>query len=371
MKKRTILYYPTIDVPTNSWLRNSLLYWDEISSIVPQSWNNNYRNNLSPDINYLIDEGQFRAIRPDELIERPNNWEVLQTFQNEFKEIVLSQTFQKFIKRSEFHRSRIHINKIDHSKMSARVHENKTSHAIFYFLEDLGLASRKGNYDEWFYFERHTALIYMSLLAKYLADIDKEQTTIGTNYGVYEKFNFKRVDKKEGFPIISLNLSNALPTPMAHVPLEKIIDFKYRRKDELINFRRILMDLQNKISKAKSNQELNEVIVSFQESLQVGIKNLKKTAKDYKLETWYKSLNSLINLKSPALWTSAATILDEKYSFLHQPLAVKLIGISSLAFIQLRGSYVEVRNKQLTKTRDSAFSYLLNAQNARILKPLR
>jgi hypothetical protein len=32
--KRTILYYPTINVPINSWLRHSLLYWDQVSSII-------------------------------------------------------------------------------------------------------------------------------------------------------------------------------------------------------------------------------------------------------------------------------------------------------------------------------------------------
>ena len=35
-------------------------------------------------------------------------------------------------------------------------------------------------------FERHTALIYMSHLVKYLADVDKKQTTIGTEWTGHE-----------------------------------------------------------------------------------------------------------------------------------------------------------------------------------------
>ena len=32
---QTILYYPTIDIQDGAWLRNAILYWDEVSSIVP------------------------------------------------------------------------------------------------------------------------------------------------------------------------------------------------------------------------------------------------------------------------------------------------------------------------------------------------
>lgn len=367
MSTRTILYYPTIDVPTNNWLRHSLLYWDEISSIVPQSWDNNFRDNLSPDINYLIDQGQFRSIKPDALIEEGENWELLQMFEQEFKDTILSPSFQTFIKQKPFSQSKLHINKVKKSNMVSRIHRNKTSNNIFYFLEDLGLATNR-NQDEWLLLESHTALIYMSLLAKYLAEVDKKQTTIGTDLGIYEKFNFKKVNEKDGFPVVSFNLNNVLPTPTKNVPLEKILDFKRLRKDELLNFRKILMDFQGKISKAKSNQELKEITVSFKENIQGGMKALEKTIKDYKLETRYKCLKSLINLKSPTFLTSAVAIADEKYNFLNVPISIKIVGLSAISFIELRGNYIEVRNKQLARTRDSAFSYLLKAQNLGIIK---
>ena len=46
---QTILYYPTIDIQDSTWLRNAILYWDEVSSIVP------YENYLgfSPELLYL------------------------------------------------------------------------------------------------------------------------------------------------------------------------------------------------------------------------------------------------------------------------------------------------------------------------------
>lgn len=32
---QTILYYPTINIQDGAWLRNAILYWDEVPSIVP------------------------------------------------------------------------------------------------------------------------------------------------------------------------------------------------------------------------------------------------------------------------------------------------------------------------------------------------
>ena len=33
--ERTLLYYPTIELPKESWLRQALLYSDKVSSILP------------------------------------------------------------------------------------------------------------------------------------------------------------------------------------------------------------------------------------------------------------------------------------------------------------------------------------------------
>lgn len=52
--KRAILYYPTISIPTNDWLRRSLLYWDEIGSIVPVDYEENTLIPYSPDIQFLV-----------------------------------------------------------------------------------------------------------------------------------------------------------------------------------------------------------------------------------------------------------------------------------------------------------------------------
>lgn len=55
------LFYPTIDISDEEWLKNAYLFWDGIYTIVPESIAGNaYRNNTS---SFLEDEGFLKPIR--------------------------------------------------------------------------------------------------------------------------------------------------------------------------------------------------------------------------------------------------------------------------------------------------------------------
>ncbi|MCX2431112.1 DUF6236 family protein [Pedobacter sp. GR22-10] len=363
---RTILYYPTIDIPSNSWLRHAILYWDEVSSIVPKSYDNRMLSELSPDIHYLIAEGQFRPIKPEDLIYKDDNWDALHQFRNEFTETVASPAFQQFIQRQQKSQYRIHIDKIGRDDV-ARIHNNKITDGIFHFLEEQGLAKRDNRQYEWVTFEKHTALLYMSLLAKYLADVDSEQTTIGTDLSTYEKFNFKRVKEKEGFPVVSFNLDNVLPSPKANVPLEKILDFKRKREQNLLHFKKYLSDFQVKVSKTKSQAELKEVAITFQEGLVTGVEDLKAVLSDSKIESGFKSFKALINLKSPTMFATAGALLNDKFDLVNLPVSLASIGLATIGAIELTGNYIELKNKERAKLRESPFSYIYQAQRYGLL----
>ncbi len=60
---QTILYYPTINIQDGAWLRNAILYWDEVSSIVPHE---NYPD-FSPELLYLQKSGVYNAVYPQYL----------------------------------------------------------------------------------------------------------------------------------------------------------------------------------------------------------------------------------------------------------------------------------------------------------------
>lgn len=361
---RTILYYPTIDIPRKTWLRHALLYWDEVSSIVPKSWDDKLLIKLSPDIHYLMDEEQFRPIKPEDLIFKTDNWEIFQNFQKEFKEIVSSTEFRSYISRRNNNQNyRIHSNKIENT---SRIHCNKTSDSIYYYLEEQGLANRQRDND-WINFEENTALLYMSLLAKYLAEIDSEYTTIGTDFGAYEKFNFKPVSENAGVPVVNFNLNNFLPTPKDNVPFERIIDFKRQRKDNLKHFNKTLSEFQTKISKSTSNIEIKETALNFQDTLQNSVADLNAVLKDGNIAHTLKSLKSVISLKSPTTLTAIGSIVNNKIDLVNIPFDMNVWGVVAVGAIELTASYIERRNNQTKLLRESPFSYVYYAQKQGIL----
>ncbi len=59
------LYYPSIDISNEEWLKTAYLFWEEIDTIVPESLAGRSYNNYSTQ--YLADEGFLRPliVRPD------------------------------------------------------------------------------------------------------------------------------------------------------------------------------------------------------------------------------------------------------------------------------------------------------------------
>lgn len=363
--KRNLLYYPTINIPKTEWLKSALLYWDEVSSIVPSDYDGNLLIQVDEDIKYLMDIEVFRPIRPETLIFGQGNWEHLENFQNEFKEIVDGSKFQARLKRyPAVFNSPVHSNKVNNST-KPRIHSNKTSIGIFEFLEDKGLAIREDG-GEWMLFEQNVAFLYMSLLAKYLADIDKEHTSIGTDNEIYENFNFEKVYKTKGFPVASLALKNVLPVPKNEVSIKKIIKFKEKRKDNLLNFNQKLSEFQNGVSNSESHAEFKENVINFQDQLTKGVKDLHAVLGDSNIETIFSSVKTLFSLKSPTFIASVVAVVNNNNNYINLPL--DLTGIGVMGGIELSAKYLAARNENRAILRDSPFSYLYHASRSGIIK---
>lgn len=361
--KKTILYYPTINIPNNSWLRNSLLYWDEVSSIVPKSWDDKILTKLSSEIKYLIDEQEFRPIKPEDLIIKTDNWIIYEQFSNEFLEIVSSDSYKNFL-NIQNHLSRYTRKKSEYDYL--KIHNNKISGNLLHQLKELNLAFSDESY-EWIFFEKHTAYLYMSILAKYLAEIDSEFTTISTDQKIYENFNFKQIALENKLPVISCNLNNILPTPNFNIPIKEIIKFKRKRKDNLEHFRKLITNFEIKISKAKSNQEIKEASFTFQDEIKNGVSDLIEVLDDSKLRHTFKSLKSLISFKSGPVLVGALGEIADRTNLLPIPLELKITSFAITGAITLSTDYIDYRNEKRVKLRESPFSYLYRARNQNLI----
>ena len=74
MEKFTALYYPTILIPRGTWLNYTLLYWEQLASIRPQSWIDNVESvYLDKQENYSIYTCPSGNVRVNET-EWMNTW---------------------------------------------------------------------------------------------------------------------------------------------------------------------------------------------------------------------------------------------------------------------------------------------------------
>ena len=84
------LYYPTIDIHNEVWLKSAALFWDRIKTIVPESEENPYRRRST---RYLQDEGILFAHRVN-----PYSEEVKGLEEDVLKYIDTSEGRKSFIK---------------------------------------------------------------------------------------------------------------------------------------------------------------------------------------------------------------------------------------------------------------------------------
>lgn len=277
--ENTILYYPTIKIEDGAWLRNALLYWDKVSSIVPGS---NYNETNSAEVEYLWDVGLYEPIYP---IEIQNDEELCKEFCKKVKKNI------KHHKNYSKARSKIHIDKMRVSNMDM-IHIEKTPSNILDYLLDEGIAKRNCD-GPWINMNEQDANVYMATLARYLAKIHGN-VEIGTDsskkflYPFIPEYSKRKIDRQI---YLNIAMQEILPVPNLDSPLEDIIDFKNQYKNELKCFKRRIDQFQGSLSACENVEELQERIwtlrIEIENDLQEidevmsenGIRNTKKTIK--------------------------------------------------------------------------------------------
>lgn len=346
--KRTLLYYPTMNIPNNEWIRNALLYWDELGSIIPEEYLN--KSILEPHILYLIDEGIFIPKHTNnlELHYSKGNW--MDNFADEFKTLIMCDEFKKLLPTNlNF------ANKIYHGILLDKV---------LNFLKENKLAQSIN--EDWIEIEEYTSLIYMSILAKYLASFDDNNVSIGTDFPIYHSLMFKPVNNDIGTSYIANNMNGVFPVPSLETDIKDIIKFRKKRRDNLLHFRQLINEFENSISKAESIEEIKEKLNLFSENLELGVSDISRILKDSKIEMTISSIKSLIDIKSPTLLTSMAMLIDSTTKIVDLPLKISLPGLAIMSSIQLFHNYIQFKKNNIL--RKSPHAYLYYAQKEGYIK---
>lgn len=365
--KRAILYYPSIGIPSGTWLRKAILYWDEIASIVPESYELRTVDPYSMDIDFLKKEGVYKPVRPGDLAY--HSFQAVNDFGNELSDIVLSNVYQEFLKRRQS--VSIFQNKKANSRSKPRlINKEKGTDEIFGFLIDAGLANECQQDSDWYEVEGNTALLYMALLAKYLANYAKQATTPSTDMPEYQRLCFQPKNSESAIPALNLSFINLLPVPRDNISLDDILRFKRLRRDHLLQFRQIQEEFQDRISDCESQSEANEMMSRFGNRLERELYDLQAILKDSSISTVAGSFDVLIRIPPMAWLASLGVAYGVAKNITEIPIKVVLSGVGVAGAISLSKYLLDKRNEKRAALRRSPLSYLFLAKRDGILRSI-
>jgi len=217
-----ILYYPHINLPRTDWTLRTLLYYDNIGSIVPQEYFYSPERNYDTFMLELVRSELVTPINPIDVLDRP--WEVT----NPFLELIEKNQNKLQIAKNNFKTGNQGL--VHHEKfIPAKIHADKFDENIFQGLQDLGLAKREDG--SWYSVEKQTANNLMNYLATIIgAKTDRLPTTDKIKPFYYRHPVANQQRKRETV------LMNLIPFP-EDLDLLKLRRFKEKHSELLTAFR--------------------------------------------------------------------------------------------------------------------------------------
>jgi len=209
--------------------------------------------------------------------------------------------------------------------------------------------------------EKTTALLYMSLLAMYLSHIDTEATVPATDHEEYRDLVYGTSQDKEGVAGVQLHLQRSLPVPKPGTDIQKIVEFKRRRKDELLRFRGNIEELEDKLANSKSQDEVRHNLIRFVEKQQLDIADLSAALADARIETVLGSVKALLKSNSPSFWISLLAIGGIAAGVPAISIPALLVG-GLVAACDVSTYLLDRRVKARTQVKQSPFTYLHHAK---------
>jgi hypothetical protein len=246
-----------------------------------------------------------------------------------------------------------------------RMHRNKLNASTLEFLFQIGLLQdpeERRNDTEWLLVEEETALLYMSLLAQYLADIDPEATVPGTDRQEYESRIYRAHTPDAGFAAVETHLRAVIPVPRSDVAFSDILEFKRRREGELLRYRARIDDLRKQLASAGSRAEIKETVVRFEETQRGEIQDLVTVIEEARLATIWGSAKTLTKASSPTLWGSVGVAAGLAAGVASLPIAFVLAGLVVSGTVEVGSFLVDRKSEKRVAERDAPFAYLHHAR---------
>lgn len=257
------LYYPSISLSNPTWVKSMAMFYDSIYRIVP--------NNIIPD-----DDESLQELLEDSAIGRaidPLNYS--------------KEASQDFLSGVEHWTADALIPNDDNETINiSRIHKDKIDNRVRALFEELGYERNQ----DWLDVPTGLASNYMLFLAKEIAK--KNNLKLITNEWapwtattyfnldgmVDETIQAYEADAKhvyDPYSLYSFIINEITPINIDEIPSYKIVEFREQRKDEIKNFRNMILNLYEEL------QNVDEVLIKS-DIIQNKIKELERAKTDYK-----------------------------------------------------------------------------------------
>lgn len=356
------LYYPTIDIRDTNWLKTAILFWDSISTIVPESLNHPYEQR---DTQYLADIGFLRPITVN-----PDDRSVV-GIENEVLDLVLSSEYIQAINMRGNNRAvGIYSDKMSY-KVKQRIadlingRESKGELSKQIEASIRGFA-RNTDREEIYYLSDEFTDAYMITLANRLCD-DRSLGLITDKLPYFDIGNTVKSGKQtpvvpdRHFPHqhagdhqleqgILLNLIVKGLSISKDTSIDDIVSFKGNHKDELGRFRtqlaRLTQDFSSETPLDIVQHEVNDL---YTNELMPAFNDLKAALSGSRIK-WFTETFLKVSMFS----TGATSV---PMALLGAPLEQAIFAGIGISLIASTISYNADRKKAL---RENPYSYLLS-----------
>jgi hypothetical protein len=254
------LFYPWIDIQNEVWLKTSLLYWDSVRTIVPESIDSPYSTDTGRTLESLGFLVPLRVHSGMEEIEELTDEVLSYMGTAEGAELLVAERGGR--------RHDLHLEKLPYRiGRLAEMHPEKLPDEIRYMLRSLAMPSKRGS--EWLSVDEGFADFYMTLLANRLAErvgarlltalpaadrlavaarLDAQLNGLipwsmwrmhgpGRHWREYEAFGPPRRMPRHLAPGMLASLAIERVGIAPDTPVDLLIDFRERHRDELALFR--------------------------------------------------------------------------------------------------------------------------------------
>ncbi|HEY8227267.1 MAG TPA: DUF6236 family protein [Pyrinomonadaceae bacterium] len=361
------IYYPFIDITDDAWLKTSLLYWDSVRTIVPESIGDPYSSGTAQA---LQDAGFLLPLRVHSEME-----EIEELVPVVLAHLSSPDGMALLAGGAGGLTHDIHIEKLpDSMGRLFDLHPEKLPYEIRNILKRISSPSRRGN--EWLKVDEGFAMFYMTLLANQLAErvdaavvtpsaaaervaisarIDGQLPPIPWRHGPpfwreYEAFGRRRRLPRRLAPGMLPELTIQRVAVSPNTSVDDLLKFREAHQDELARFRTEISNLAGAVNEDLSIEALRQRVSDiYLNQVNPAIADLKEALDGRRIRWFAEGLLKLASLSAgPALVAAGV------------PVSTALLAGAGLSFIVLGTMYNVDKRDTLRK---DPFAYLLSAQN--------